>query len=182
MKNCYASTGIATTAAAVSTCRSSIAGNRHITGCGQAGRLEWLTRNPGACVSRGRTVTSVAVEAPNALFSTTLPRRRSAPVPTFDRICFSAVTHTAEQVDLVPQCIDTLEIVRAAEVLHSASCWQLATGSWVKPFAKFQCSTGAVWLLRLQLGCPVSMTQRLLERSEPVESSRLEGSSCAGNA
>jgi hypothetical protein len=42
-------------------------------------------------------------------------------VPAFDRICFSAITHTAEQIDLVPQRIDTLEIIRATEALHSAS-------------------------------------------------------------
>jgi len=42
-------------------------------------------------------------------------------VPTFHRICFFAITHPAEQIDLVPQRINTLEMIRAAEALHNAS-------------------------------------------------------------
>jgi hypothetical protein len=42
-------------------------------------------------------------------------------VPAFSHLCLAVITHTAEQIDLIPQRIDTLEMIRAAEALHSAS-------------------------------------------------------------
>jgi hypothetical protein len=39
----------------------------------------------------------------------------------FQRVGFGAITDTAEQIDFVPQRVHALQMIRAAEVLHSSS-------------------------------------------------------------